>query len=68
MARSIVEERRQMDGKLYLMRVYDKIIPEDMADNLSLHQAATHKTGREPSRSPYPRAIKMSLIRLNLEI
>jgi hypothetical protein len=68
MARKKYETRYQMDGKIYTQLLYDKIIPEDVANSLSLHQAATYKLDRAPSRKELDMATKMYLVRLNLEI
>ena len=68
MARKRYETRYQMNGKIFTQVLYDKIIPEDVANSLSLHQAATYKMDYAPSVKEMDMATKMYLVRLNLEI
>ena len=68
MSRKKVETQYQMAGKIYTQLLYDKIIPEDVVNSLSLHQAATYKLDRAPSIKEMNMATKMYLVRLNLEI
>lgn len=68
MARTYVEFTHFMDGKAYKVRMYDKIIPEDLVKNWALHYAATLKLRREPSIGEVDHTTKMRALGLNLEI
>jgi hypothetical protein len=57
-----------MDGKIYTMRLRDKIIPEDFVMNLARYTAATYKLNKAPTRSEFSEQTKMYLVRLNLVI
>ena len=68
MARKVVEFRYQMQGKVYVQKMYEKIIPEDPVLNMARHEAATLKLRAAPSRREMDTKTKMGLVRLNLEI
>jgi len=66
--RKVVEFRYQMDGKIYVQKMYEKIIPEDPVMNMARHEAATLKQRSSPLKREMDLQTKLGLVRLNLEI